>query len=59
VREALLGIEGVERVDRTTGEQDIIVLVEGEDYPGLLDETLAKVRSVPGVEKTVTNLVLE
>ena len=59
VREALRKIRGVKRSDLTTGDQDIIVLIESDDYQSLLDTILNSVRSVEGIERTVTNLVLE
>jgi DNA-binding Lrp family transcriptional regulator len=59
VREALKKIRGVKRSDLTTGEQDVIVLIESDDYQSLLDTILNSVRSVEGIERTVTNLVLE
>lgn len=59
VREALKNLSGIRRVDITTGEQDIIALIESEDYPGLLEAILSDVRSIEGVERTETNLVLD
>jgi DNA-binding Lrp family transcriptional regulator len=59
VREALKRLPGVRRADLTTGEQDIIALLEAEDYPGLLESILSEIRTISGVERTVTNLVLD
>jgi len=59
VREALKELKGIRRADITTGEQDIVALIEAEDYPGLLEAILNDVRSIEGVERTETNLVLE
>lgn len=59
VREALKNLSGIRRADITTGEQDIIALIESEDYPGLLEVILNDVRSIAGVERTETNLVLD
>lgn len=59
VRDALSAVEGVVRADLTTGEQDIIALMEAGDYQALLDLILTTVRGVDGVERTATNLVLE
>ena len=59
VRDTLRTIEGVKRADLTTGEQDIIALMEASDYQALLDLILGTVRSIEGVDRTVTNLVLE
>jgi len=59
VRNAVRRLPGVERADLTTGDQDIIAVIHASDYQALLDAVLSKVRSVEGVERTVTNLVLE
>jgi len=59
VRDALKKLKGVKRCDLTTGDQDIIVLIDAPDYQSLLDMILMSVRSVQGIERTVTNLVLE
>ncbi len=59
VRDALKRIRGVQRCDLTTGDQDIIVLIESADYQSLLDTILTSVRGVQGIERTITNLVLE
>jgi len=59
VRDALLKVKGVRRADLTTGDQDIIVLMEAGDYHSLLNAILTSVRSIQGIDRTVTNLVLE
>lgn len=59
VRERLKALSGIVRADMTTGEQDIMALMEAPDYPGLLEAILSKVRVIEGVERTVTNLVLD
>ncbi|MCD6405177.1 MAG: Lrp/AsnC ligand binding domain-containing protein [Planctomycetes bacterium] len=59
VVEALRSLPGVLRADLTTGEQDIIALIEAADYPGIVEALLTKVRAVEGVDRTVTNLVLD
>ncbi|MHC4712646.1 MAG: Lrp/AsnC ligand binding domain-containing protein [Planctomycetota bacterium] len=59
VREDLKKLGGMRRADITTGEQDVIAIIEADDYPGLLKSILNEVRAIDGVERTVTNLVLE
>lgn len=59
VRDALLKIGGVRSADLTSGDQDIISLVEGESYEGILTLVVGEVRKVEGIRSTVTNLVLE
>jgi len=58
VREGLLAIAGVKAVDLTAGEQDIIAVVEAETYEDLLQTVLGQIRTMKGVQRTVTNLVV-
>ncbi|HUU44039.1 MAG TPA: Lrp/AsnC ligand binding domain-containing protein [Planctomycetota bacterium] len=58
VREALLGIAGVQAVDLTAGEQDIIAVVEADTYEDLLQIVLGQIRPMKGIQRTVTNLVV-
>ncbi len=59
VRDDLLKLEGVTSADLTAGEQDIISLLEGASYEEILKLIVGKVRKIDGIERTVTNLVLE
>lgn len=59
VIEALRALEGCVRADITTGEQDIIALIEAGSHQELLDLVIGTVRNISGVERTVTNLVLD
>ncbi len=59
VREALLGIDEVNVADVTAGEQDMIALIEAADHEKLLRLVMKRIRTIPGVMKTSTNLVLE
>lgn len=59
VKESLLQINGVSSVDLTTGEQDLIAIVEQDSYENLLKLVVDKVRRVNGIVGTETNLVLE
>ncbi len=58
VRDKLRSIPTVKSADRTSGEQDIMVLVEVETVEALLIVVSDRIRRIEGVEKTVTNLVL-
>ena len=58
-KEALLKVGGVKSADLTTGEQDIIVLVEEETYDDILSLVLNELRGIDGIEGTITNLVTE
>ena len=58
VREDLLRIQGVKAADLTAGEQDIMVMVEADTYDDLLQIVLGEVRTLKGIERTVTNLAV-
>ena len=45
--------------DLTTGDQDIIALVQGDSYEQILNLIVGQLRGIAGVQKTTTNLVLE
>lgn len=59
VKEALLKVKGVKSADLTTGEQDVICLLEGDSYKDVLKLIVEKIRKINGVRETVTNLILE
>lgn len=59
VKESLLKIKGVLSVDLTTGEQDIICLLQGDSYKDVLKMIVEKIRKINGIRETVTNLILE
>jgi len=59
VAAALRRLPGVKCADLTSGEQDIISIVEAKSYEAVLKLVVAKVRKVAGVVSTNTNLVLE
>ena len=59
VRDALLQRPEVRSADLTSGDQDIIALVESESFDELLDLTLNQLRTIDGVTGTVTNLVID
>jgi DNA-binding Lrp family transcriptional regulator len=59
VRDQLLDFDQVMTADITAGEQDILSLIEAPSYENLLDLVMKKLRCIEGVDKTVTNLILE
>lgn len=59
VRDALLERPEVRTADLTSGDQDIIALVEADSFDELLDMTLNQLRTIDGVTGTVTNLVVD
>lgn len=59
VRDSLLRRDEVRSADLTSGDQDIIALVEANTFDELLDLTLNQLRTIEGVTGTVTNLVVD
>ncbi len=51
-------MEGVKAVYTVTGSHDVIAHIEANDIEGLSD-LLAKIRSIDGVMKTETSIVLK
>jgi len=52
-------IEGVKAVYEISGPYDLIVLTEGESLQLLHEHTIARIRQVDGVTKTLTCFVLD
>ncbi len=59
VRDALLSRPEIRSADLTSGDQDIIALVESDSFDELLDLTLNQLRTIDGVTSTVTNLIID
>ena len=59
VREALLEIPEVKTADLTTGDQDIIAVIEAQNYDTLLRMIVEKTRGIEGISSTSTSLVLD
>ena len=59
LRDILLRFTEVKSADLTTGDQDILVLVEADNYEDILSAVVDRLRSLKGVVSTVTDLVLE
>jgi DNA-binding Lrp family transcriptional regulator len=51
-------MDGVKAVYTVTGAHDIIAHVEAEDIQSLSELVLSKIRSIDGVIKTMTSVVL-
>lgn len=51
-------MEGVKAVHAVTGSHDLIVQIESETIEGLSELVLSKIRSIDGVTKTLTSIVL-
>ncbi len=52
-------LKGIKAAHVVTGPYDIIVLVEGRDISEIGDFVLSKIRSIEGVEKTLTCVVVD
>ncbi len=59
VRDALLRFSEVKSAELTTGDQDILVLVEADSYEDILLAVVDRLRALKGIKSTVTDLVLE
>jgi len=59
VRNALREIDNVISADMIGGRYDIIAIVEGEPVEEALSMILRKIRSIDGIIRTETNLVIE
>ncbi|MFH1856671.1 MAG: Lrp/AsnC family transcriptional regulator [Candidatus Omnitrophota bacterium] len=58
VKAALSKMPQVTSVDLTSGEQDLICLLEGESYEEILNIVVKKIRLIEGVSNTITDLVV-
>ncbi|MFB3850481.1 MAG: Lrp/AsnC ligand binding domain-containing protein [Acidobacteriota bacterium] len=59
IKEDLTQMAEVISAELTAGEQDMIVIVEGESYEKILDFVIKKIRKKAGVKITWTNFVVE
>ena len=59
VRDALQDIPEVRTADLTTGDQDIIAIIEAQSYETLLRMIVEKTRGIEGISSTSTSLVLD
>lgn len=59
VARAAMKIKGVKLAYPVTGPYDVIVLAEAEDMRDLGDLVISKIQELPGVDQTLTNLVME
>ncbi len=59
VRNSLRSIENVVSADIITGKHDIIAVIEGKSVEYIFAEVLNKVRSIDGIVRSETNLVVE
>ncbi|MFW9953443.1 MAG: Lrp/AsnC family transcriptional regulator [Candidatus Thorarchaeota archaeon] len=57
VIEGLRSIDEATKVSVTTGEYDIVVLVEVEDLETLYEITVNRVHKIPGIAETTTAVI--
>lgn len=55
----IAGIKGVKEAHSVTGPYDIIARVEGDDVGMLGEFIVSEIQSVPGVLRTLTNIIVE
>jgi len=59
LKAAISEIPGVVTVDLTTGDHDMVCIIESESFKEILDTVVNRIRALPGVSNTRTSLVLE
>ncbi len=59
VRDVLLRFAEVKSAELTTGDQDILALVEADNYEDILLAVVDRLRALKGIVSTVTDLILE
>ncbi len=59
VKKQLLAHKDVLQADLTSGEQDVIALIEAANYEGLMNFVVTELRLIEGITKTTTNLILD
>ena len=59
VRDVLLRFSEVKSAELTTGDQDILALVEADNYEDILLAVVDRLRALKGIVSTVTDLILE
>ena len=59
IAQAIRELEGVKGAHLVTGPHDVIVLVEVADMSVLGELALSRIQSIPGVVRTLTNVVVD
>ncbi|MCX6354630.1 MAG: Lrp/AsnC ligand binding domain-containing protein [Candidatus Aureabacteria bacterium] len=59
VRAEVARISGVKTASSVTGPYDIIAVVEGRDVNELGEFIVSKIQNIPGVLRTMTNIIIE
>ena len=59
IRDRISDIKGVKEAHSVTGPYDIIARVEGDDVGMLGEFIVSRIQAVPGVVRTLTNIIVE
>ncbi|MBC7189458.1 Lrp/AsnC ligand binding domain-containing protein [Candidatus Aerophobetes bacterium] len=59
VRDALLRFSEVKFAHLTTGDQDILAMIEADSFEDILLAVVDRLRALKGIKSTVTDLILE
>lgn len=59
VNKSVKKIDGVKSCNAVTGPYDVIAFVEASDISHLGEFVVAKIQSIPGVIRTLTNVIAE
>lgn len=59
VHEKLEDMEEIEQVEMLTGPYDIMALARAEEMTEITKALIEKIRSIPEVEDTITNIFIE
>ncbi|MEI6633270.1 MAG: Lrp/AsnC ligand binding domain-containing protein [Chlamydiota bacterium] len=59
IRDQISAINGVMEAHSVTGPYDIIARVEGDDVGVLGEFIVSRIQNVPGVQRTLTNIIVE
>ena len=59
IAQAIAAIPGVKTVHTVTGPYDVITYVESESISLLGDFIVSKIQAIPGVLRTLTNVVID
>ncbi len=58
-KESIEKIAGVKTADAVTGQYDIIALVRASNIKVLGDVVIKKIQGIPGIKRTITNVIIE
>jgi len=59
VKAALSKIPQIRQIDLTSGQQDLICLIEGNSSEEILNLVVKKIRLIEGITNTITDIVIQ